>query len=144
MSAVEDVYDFLEAEELAGDGCKGWSLLRRKVMDAPAKDQLVVVAEDGGTPPEIAETAGIGDSALGDASVLITIRGNAWDSDATDAKATAILNALHGLRNTTIGSTLYVRVASMTTEPIFLGFDERGRPQHTVAFRMLRAVAVAS
>lgn len=141
MSVVEDVYTYLEVQALAG-GSTGWKLLRRRLTDdKDIPDKTVVVVEDGGPLPEIEEAEGIGDEAQRDLGVRIGVRGTAWDGDATSAKAQDILNALHGLRNVRLtgsGGTLYLRVRSLTPEPVFVGFDDRGRPQHTVAFRLLR------
>ena len=140
---MDDVYTFIGPAAGGGQGLAGvptaWSLTRRRDTDAPLTDQLVVVSEDGGPPPEIKTAGGIGSAALRDSGVLVTIRGKAWDSDASMVKATAIHTALHGLRNATVGATLYYRVRALTPEPIFAGFDSTGRPRHTVGFRLLAA-----
>lgn len=140
MSGVADVYTFLETQGLAG-GVTGWDLLRRRVMDTPSLDQSVVVLEDGGFEPELPADEGIGDSALGDPGVIVQVRGKAWDGDASFAKAQAILAALHGLRNVALGGSgadVYLRVRAMTSEPVFAGFDDQGRPMHTVGLRLLK------
>jgi hypothetical protein len=105
-----------------------------------------MVSEDGGVSPEIRESAGIGDSALEDPGVMVTVRAKAWDGDASRAKADAILSALHGQRNIVLfaGSDTYLRIRAQTPEPIFAGFDDQGRPLHTISFRMLRLVGVSS
>lgn len=138
MSAVDDVVAYIgpSGQNLAG-GTTGWDLIRRKMGDDPIKDQVVVVAEDGGPLPEIHAVSGIGDAAVKDLGVLITVRAVQWDGDASKAKAAAVLAALHGQRNVTLGSTVYYRVRAMTPEPVFAGFDDTGRPRHTVAFRLL-------
>lgn len=147
MTVVADVFTFLEDEGLAG-GSTEWDLLRRRIADGKhVKDQLVVVSEDGGLTPEIATTQGIGDSALSDTGVLITVRSKAHDGDAGLAKGFEILRALHGRRNATLGDSgdaLYFRVKAMTPEPIFAGFDDENRPLHTIAFRLLSQVVVGS
>ncbi len=140
-SVVDDVFHYITEHGIAGESTD-WALLRRRMMDAPVSDQLVVVAEDGGNLPEIADGAGIGDSAMQDVGVLITVRGAAWDSDASLTKAQEILTSLHGLRSTVLGSSggpLYLRVRAMTSEPVFAGYDDTGRPRHTIALRLLRA-----
>ena len=136
MSAVDDVYAYLIDQGIAG-GSTAWSLARRRLMDAPAEDQIVVLMEDGGTAPEIPTDEGLGDSALQDAGVHATVRAGAWDSDASVAKAIEIYDALHGLLDTEVGSTTYMRVRARTAEPVFLDFDDKGRPRHTVAFLLL-------
>ena len=146
MGAVADVGTYLTAQGLVG-GLTGWDLIRRRIMDTPVKDTVVVLMEDGGPPPEYkpvggdAEDAfGIGDAALKDVGVHVLVRAQEWDSDASLAKAQAIFDALHGRRGITLGSTMYLRIAAMTPEPIFTGYDEQGRPRHTIAFRLLSGV----
>lgn len=139
MGVVSDMSTYLEAQGLAG-GSTGWDLIRRRVMDEPEDNQLVVLTEDGGAAPEISEAFGIGDSALKDPGVQVLVRGNPWDGDSSLAKAVEILDALHGLRDTLIGATTYLRVRSQTAEPVFVGFDERSRPQHTLSFLLLASV----
>lgn len=136
MGAVSDVYTFLLAQGLAG-GSTGWDLLRRRLMDSPTADQTVVVTEDGGNLPEIREDAGIGDSALQDAGVLVTVRAGAWDGDASLTKVLEIYQDLHGKRNIVLDTTTYLRVRARTPEPIFVGFDDQGRPRHTISFLLL-------
>ncbi|MGH9255469.1 MAG: hypothetical protein ACRD3C_12990 [Vicinamibacterales bacterium] len=137
-SAVLDVFNFLIAQNLVG-GTTGWAILRRRLMDAPVGDKLVIVGEDGGNPPEMPATGGIGSAVLADKGVLVTVRAAAADSDASFQKASDILVALHGLRGATLvsGGELYFGVRALTPEPVFAGFDDRGRPLHTVAFRLL-------
>ncbi len=146
MSAVDDVFTYLgpsPGQGLAG-GATGWALVRRRMGDPPTfADQAVVVAEDGGPTPEIKAASGIGAAAVQDPGVLVTVRAGAWDGDASKVKAAAILAALHGKLNIQLvsGGTTYYRVRAMTPEPIFAGFDETGRPRHTIAFRLLAAAA---
>lgn len=142
MSIVDDLYAYLESTGFTG-GSTGWAAMRRRLMDEPALDQVVVITEDGGPPPEIAAGEGIGDAALADVGVLLTVRAAQWDGDASYVKAEDIRTALHGLRDVVLGASgaaSYLRVRAMTPEPVFLGYDDRGRPRHTIAFRLLRAV----
>lgn len=136
MGVVDDVYAYLETEALAG-GVTAWGLVRRRESDSPHPDQLVIVTEDGGPPPEIGAASGIGDAAMKDVGVQVMVRAGPWDSDASRAKAQAILDALHSLRATEIGSVTYTRVRALAPEPVFLGFSTDGRPRHTVSFRLL-------
>lgn len=136
MSVVDDLDSFLETQGIAG-GSTTWTLLRRRVTDEPAEDQLVVLTEDGGLSPEISEDEGIGDSALADMGVLVTVRAGAWDGDASFDKAMEIFTALHGQLDVLLGSNTYMRVRARTAEPVFIGFDDQGRPRHTIAFLLL-------
>ena len=138
MGVVQDMFTYLEAEGIAG-GSTEWDLQRRRLMDEPTEDQLVALTEDGGPEPEIAESEGIGDSALQDVGVLVTVQAAAWDGDGSLAKALEIHTALHGKRGITVGSKTYMRVKARTPEPVFLGFDDKGRPRHTIAFLLLSA-----
>lgn len=136
-SAVEDVFLYLTEVGIAG-GSTDWDLLRRRDMDSPAANQLVIISEDGGPAPETPATAGIGDSAMRDTLIHVTVRGEPWDSDATQAKAVEIYNALHGqINGFLVGTTSYLRVRAQTPEPLFLGFDTDGRARHTIAFLLL-------
>lgn len=141
MAAVDDVFTFLTDQGLGG-GATGWDLIRRRIMDSPASDQLIVITEDGGSQPEMKAAAGIGDSALSDPGVMITVRAKAWESDTSLAKAAAIQAALHSrLSQTLVASgTVYFRVRSQTSEPVFAGFDDQNRPIHTISFRLLKLV----
>lgn len=132
---AEDVYTFLEAQALAG-GATGWTLTLRRVLDDPATDKQVVVTEDGGPTPETKRSSGIGDSALADGAVQVRVRAEAWDGDTAMAKAKAIFDALHGQHRITVGATQYHRVRAMTPEPVFIGFDDKGRPSVTISFMM--------
>lgn len=132
MGFVSDVQSYLEAEGIIG-GATGWASLRRRVLDDV--DKIVVFTEDGGSEPEQPAAEGMGDNATVDPSVQVYVRGGPWDGDSGVAKAAAIFDALHGQRDATIGSSKYIRVQARTSEPIFLGFDERGRPELTISFR---------
>jgi len=132
MGVVSDVQSFLEAEGLVG-GSSGWASLRRRVLDDV--DKIVVFSEDGGSEPEQPAAAGIGDNATTDPTVQVYLRGAPWDGDSASAKASAIFDKLQGQRDAVIGGNTYIRVQARTSAPIFLGFDERGRPELTISFR---------
>ena len=136
MGAVSDVHAYLVDQGIAG-GSTEWALKKRRQMDSPVTAQLITITEDGGAPPEIDEIEGIGDSALHDVGVLISIRGNPWQGDANNTKAMEIFVALHGKRDITLDSNVYMRIRALTPEPVFLGFDDKGRPRHTIAFLLL-------
>lgn len=138
-STVENVASFLEAEGLAG-GSTEWILMRRRIMDTPKTNQLVVVSEDGGPPSEIPAAEGIGDSAMRDSGVIVTVRADPWDGDSSSGKAEEIRDALHGLIAADVGEQMYHRVRAMTSEPVFAGFDDKNRPLHTIAFRLLSSI----
>lgn len=141
MGIVDDAQTFLRDEGIV-DGSTGWPSVQRRVHDQ--SDRLVVLTEDGGLPPEIPAEGGIGSAALGTPAVQIRIRGGPWEGTETQAKAEEILRALHGNQSLVIDGTTYRSVAAQTDEPVFMGFDDNGRPEHTVSIHMTRAVPAPS
>lgn len=138
MSAVDDVFAYLQAQTIGGT-TSDWALLRRRMLDDSTAAQALAVQEDGGPEPEMPAAEGIGDSALAEAGVLVTVRAKAWDGDASRAKAQAVIDVLHGLRGVQLAgntSRTYLAVRALTSEPVFAGFDDQGRPKHTVALRL--------
>ena len=139
MSVVEDLYEYLVGEGVAA-GSTGWTILRRRIMDAPAGDQLIVLTEDGGALPAIPAEEGIGASAESDPAVQVRVRAKAWDGDASAAKAGEIFTLLHGKRNLIMNGNLYLRVRAQTAQPVFMGFDSKSRPEHTISFQFLTSL----
>jgi hypothetical protein len=133
MGLVEDMQAFLDDAGLAGDSVSGWPSVRRRLHDE--SDQLVVITEDGGTAPEIPAAAGLGSAALKDPAVQVRVRAAPWDGDASLAKAQAIMDALHGQLEVDMGEGHYLRVVAQSAAPVFIGYDERSRPEHTISFR---------
>lgn len=134
MSAVDDVQSRLQAQGLVDGG--DWTSTRRRMHDNAEK--VVVISEDGGPTPEFPASQGLGSAAEEDVGVQIMVRGEPWDGDQSEARAEAIREDLHGLKGVSLNGTAYRRVRAMTGEPVFAGFDDQGRPTHTVAFRLLR------
>ena len=138
MGMVEDVQMFLAQYSPAIiDGSTGWPSVRRRVHDD--SDQLVVLTEDGGFEPETPSAEGLGDSALKQPAVQVRVRGEPWDSDASYEKAQEIMDALHGVMRQDVGYGYYLRIKAQTSGPVFIGFDDRGRPEHTISFRAVQA-----
>lgn len=140
MGAVNDVRLYLIAQEII-EADTEYSGSMREFHDNT--DKLVVISEDGGDPPDMPATAGLGSAPFAFAGVLVTVRAVAAASNESYSKADEILRALHGLRAVQLvgGGVLYYGIRAMTPEPVFAGFDERGRPLHTVAFRLLTDAA---
>lgn len=128
---VDDVQAYLEAEGIT-DGSTSWPSVRRRLHDG--SDQLVVITEDGGPTPEIG-APGVRSASLKDPAFQVRVRATAWDGDASAAKAQEIFDALHGRLKLEMGEGRYLRVAAQSPEPVFIGYDERGRPEHTISFR---------
>lgn len=98
----------------------------------------MVISEDGGPTPDLPSAQGVGSGAVEDAGVQVLVRSQPWDSDDSLAKAEAVRSDLHGERSLTLNGTRYLRVRAMTPDPVFAGFDDDGRPTHTIAFRLMR------
>jgi len=143
MSIVADFQAYLADEELV-DGTTGWPSVRRRVNDTMG-DQLVILTEDGGMDPETPAPLGsLGDEALMEPAVQVRVRGEPWDGDSAREKAGEIFTALHGLLRVEMYEAYYLRIKAQTAEPVFIGFDERGRPEFTISFRAQRAVRRSS
>ena len=137
MGVVADVRTFLVEEGIV-DGATDWLSAPRRIHDG--SDQLVVLTEDGGMRPMVpAPTGTMGGGALKIPAIHITVRAKPWDGDSSMAKAQEIYDALVGKAGT-IGSTHYLVVSAQTADPIFVGFDDKGRPRHTIAFNMMTSV----
>jgi hypothetical protein len=137
MGAVLDAQAYLEAEGIIG-GSTGWTSLRRRIHDGDGRlNKIVAIGEDGGDAAEVKASAGIGDAAIGKPAVLITVRAEEYDGDASSTKAAEIFTALNGLSGT-IGSNDYLVVHARTSEPVFVGYDERERPLHTISFVFMK------
>lgn len=132
MGVVDDVHAYLGDQDLAGDGTD-WALVRRNEHDET--DQMVIVTEDGGPAPEIAESTGIGDSALEDRGVQVRARSAPNDGDSSFSKARAVYDALHGKRKLTMNGNEYFRIVALTAEPVAAGKDDNERWSHTISFR---------
>jgi hypothetical protein len=133
VSLVNDVQSYLADVSLV-DGSTGWPSVRRRVNDQMG-DALVVITEDGGLEPETPSETGIGSATFREPAVQVRVRAGAWDGDAAYAQSQAIFDVLHGARNVTMGSTFYHRVKAQTASPVFIGYDEQGRPEFTTSFR---------
>jgi hypothetical protein len=139
MGVVDDVRSYLQASDLV-DGSTGWLSVPRVVHDE--QDQLVVLSEDGGPPPEIAKPSGLGDGASQFAGLQVRVRAAAYEHDVAYAKAREIMDALHSLTAAVLGSTTYEGVWALTSEPVLMGFDDTGRPEYTQSFRLMSPVPV--
>ena len=139
MSLLMDLSAYLVAQTLAG-GSTGWNLVRRRIVDEPDADQLIVLNEDGGST-EVPAVRGVGDAAMHDIGVQCLVRGPVGDSDASLTRAELLREHFHGKLNLTMNGHVYLRAMARTPEPLFIGFDERSRPQHTISFLFLTHAA---
>lgn len=134
MGLVSDVQTYLVAQGLV-DGTTGWPSKRRHVSDHDTESaQLVVVTEDGGPVPTHDAASGLGSAATRVPGVQVFVRGEPFEGDEAFAKAQAIYDALHSLKGTAVGASTYVAVQARTPEPVFIGYDDKQRPQFTISF----------
>lgn len=137
MAEVEDVRAYLIASDLV-DGSTGWPSSPHNLHDDSA--QLVVIADDGGRPPELAASVGVGSGASQFPTVQVRVRAGRYDTDLAAAKARAIQNALHSLNGQTLGSTRYEFVRALSSPARFL--DDNQRPNYTQSFELQSPVPV--
>ena len=137
MAAIDDVQAYLIEQGVIG-GSTDWPTTLRRSHDGTPR--LVVLRGDAGPQPELPAETGIGDSAIGDPGVHVTVRGAPDEAPEAEAKAREIIDHLHGLFAVEMGSTEYMRVTALTPEPVDVGVDDRARPIFTVAFRLARLV----
>jgi hypothetical protein len=143
VSAVADLQTYLDDQGII-DGSTDWPSVRRRLHDgtvAEPVNQLVVLTEDGGPQPETPADEGMGDCAWRFPTVQVRVRGDRLDSDAAEAKAQEIYDALHGQLGVTMGEVEYAGVHALS-EPLFIGFDEKGRPEFTFSVQMTRPVRI--
>ena len=135
MAAPRDFLTYLLAQGLVnyevgiGSGTWGGALY---VMP-PKPDQVVVVGEYPGLPPETKT----GREMLG---LQVRIRGLQAEITVTSDKITAIARALDGQSPVRAGGTQYLAVLSQSSGPLFLGLDEQGhRPEFSWNFIVWRS-----
>jgi hypothetical protein len=126
------------------DGSTVWPSVKRRLFDEIG-DKCVVLTEDGGRAPQLPSDPGTaGDTAIMDPAVQILVRAGPWESDVAMDQARAIMDVLHGKLGIDIGDRYYLRVAAQSSEPIFIGFDGKNRPQFTQSFRFATGVLAES
>jgi hypothetical protein len=102
------------------DGTEPWPIFLRKTPDEP--DECIVV-----------ECYGLGGDF--ETGVQVRLRGSREDSTTAEDRADAIRAELHGLGETTRGTTTLVLLTHTSTAD--LGSDKHGRDQVTVNLRAL-------
>lgn len=135
--AVADVQTYLAAQSLV-DGGTGVTSRRHRMTDTP--DHQLVITADGGGTPEIWAASGIGDQARQTDGVQIMCRSDPGDGDQAYDVMADVYEALHGLLDTTLGSTTYIGVRARTGGPIPLGFDDKGRALFSCSYLLHRLV----
>lgn len=141
MGIVADVQKYLQQLGIVDDSSDEWPSVRRRVHDG--SDRLVIITEDGGFEPETPAPEGsLGDSALKEPAVQVRVRAEKWNGDAAFAKAQEIFDALHGLLRVELNGTYYMRIKAQTPQPLFIGYDDSGRPEFTISFRAVTPVGL--
>lgn len=124
---------YLEAQGLGSTtATSGW-LIRVGRMDPQYSGPQLVVRDTGGLPQDLHLGGGKG---LERPTVQVRVRGAPNDYAGTRQQIESVVNALHGLINTSMNGALYQAVEALQ-QPIWLGYTEPdGRPEWTVNFRL--------
>jgi hypothetical protein len=140
MGLVEDVQLHLQQQSppvIDSGSPVEWPSFRRRVIDRiGTRDvhQIVVFTEDGGFEPEMPSPQGVGDASIRQPAVQVRVRGEPWDGDSASEKLAEIADILGRVLREQIGYTTYQRIKAQS-EPLFIGFDEKNRPEFTQSFR---------
>lgn len=132
---VDDVLDFLADEGLIG-GATGWTAAYGHLPPTP--DQVIVVFETPGLPPEKAQT-GSSETEYDEPGFQIRGRGAEYGMEALRTLMGQIYRALHGSSlSPATGDPAYVFVFAEQSGPLTLGLDDASRPGLTWNFRCMR------
>lgn len=106
------------------------------IMDLPdTTDLITAVFQYAGQPP-----GNTFDSAYDDHPGLqIRTRAAVDDLESGETRANAAYAALHGVANTSLSGTTYKLIEALGS-PGFIGYDEKGRPEWTQNFRVIKEV----
>lgn len=131
---LKDIAQFLEAE---GCGTRSVNLFRGFLPDTP--DEVTVIYETGGLPPEMAMSPD-GGVVQKRPSVQVVCRGKARDYDTPRTMAQAAYDALAGMPEQTIGGTRYT-YARPRQEPFGFGRDANSRVLVACNYDVMRDAA---
>jgi hypothetical protein len=129
MTMLTEIAGYLAS---AGLGTVGVDLFIEEIPATP--DLCSMLFQSAGMGQELT-MAGAGDRKP---ALQIRVRSAENDPGAGIAKIEAIAAALHGIANTTIGSTKYRLIRSMGDWG-YIGNDDQGRPERTQNFLLVKA-----
>jgi hypothetical protein len=137
MTLLVEILAYLVSNSICSSGtasANGWSGYIGKMPSAP--DRCIGLFEYGGMAPDMTH-----DKAY-DVNPSLQVRIRAENLGSTGyatgiAKADAVLALLHGVSNTTLSSKPYKLILA-TGSPMYLGTDDKGRPEWTVNFRITK------
>ena len=128
MAMVKDIAEYLEDK---GIGTVGTNIFAGQMPDTP--DICVAVLAYAGQPPdEVSED-------MEYPGLQVMVRGEKNGFSAAMTKAYAVLNALHGVTDTTIETHYYYRI-SASQSPAQAGFDKNDRPLLVINFQVTKEV----
>ena len=135
MTLLAEISAYLVTNSIGTSGtasANGWSIYLGKMTAAP--DRQIGLFEYGGLPSELTH-----DKAMDEyPSLQIRVRAEQNGYSTGIAKAVAIRALLHGLSNTTLTSTKYKLIRAMNS-PAYIGTDDKGRPEWTINFQIVKA-----
>lgn len=112
----------------------GWSIYKGYMPDEP--DNLIVVYETGGQPPDQS------DSPFDFPSIQVRVRGPREDYQSARSKIQECFNALHAKQITVVGVSpvkKYVYCYAIQSGPIPMGRDTNTRPELVWNFQLMVA-----
>ena len=110
----------------------GKDLFIEEIPESPAL--MTALFSYGGEPPEFTHD-GPGDDRP---SLQVRTRAAKNGNAAGHARALAVHTALNGLSNTALSGTRWKFVRALQSEPIFLGYDEQGRPEWSQNYAIIK------
>jgi hypothetical protein len=117
--------DLASKLQTAGKGTVGTNIFKGEMPDTP--DNCVALYETGGYPPEIVATIDY---------PTFQVRTRNTDYSTGRAKAQEISDVLHGLTETTLGTTHYLLIRAMQA-PASIGRDEKKRWEFTQNYKII-------
>jgi len=127
-SPSEGIKDLMVTGGVGSFGSEtGWAIRISRQKDKP--DSLVTIYDTAGLVPE----PGLDINRPG---IQLLVRGDQNGYKATYAKCEEIRDLLLGLPSQTINGDLWASVV-MTSDIIFLGYDEKDRPEFSLNFQLI-------
>jgi len=127
MALLEDINTKLEADSVTG-GATGWTVRIGPMTDQI--DQLVVLAETGGFPPDQ-----FGSTLSGEQTFQVRVRAGRRRYDTARSKMQDVFNSLNA---STISGHFYTY--ALSSGPLFMGFDANERPEFVQNFKVRKAL----
>ena len=127
---VLNLYEWLQTQSVDA----GWTVIVAGENDNT--DRILVLMDEGGPVPPPPATEGIGQGAVSSPTIQVRGRGEPWKRTDLMQVMLDVFNILHGTVDVDMNGTRYIGVLAQTAAPIFLGYDDKHRPEMTMTFEM--------